>query len=532
MKILVNKTLPKKTFTLKFLPGNFIKHLFFLLLTAFFLLPAFAQNNILVKGRILNENNQPVGNASVVVKGTANGTTSDESGNFQISAPSNGTLVISSVGYGEKEISINGRQAINISMGIASADLEQVIVVGYGTQKKRDVTGAVVSVSGNTLREVAAPNVIAQLKGRTAGVDIVSNSSTPGGGGQIRIRGNRSIASDRGTLDALDQPLLVVDGIPYGGSINDINPEDVASLEILKDASATAIYGSRGSGGVILLSTKRGRTGKAVFSLDSYYGISNVLDKLNVFNGAEYAQFKLDAAQGVPPPNTGTTAYGLTNAEQAALAAGISTDWQDLIYQQGFTTNHQIGLSGGSEGTQFSLGGGYFNETGIIPNQKFERYTLRATIDHRVNKRFRLGLNTLNSLSYTNTPGGGGVPGGLIRLTPLAAPYNADGTVNLLPWIGSTDATFVSPLTLITKSDAILARTRRLRTFNSLYGEVELFEGLKYRLNLGLDFRQNAGGSYNGPLTYTNTATSFSQANANVNDAEAYTYTVENLFIV
>jgi TonB-linked SusC/RagA family outer membrane protein len=213
------------------------------------------------------------------------------------------------------------------------------------------------------------------------------------------------------------------------------------------------------------------------------------------------------------------------------LASGISTDWQDLIYQKGFTTNHQLSVSGGNEGAQYGLSGGYYNETGIIPHQKFERYSLRGTIDAKVGSRVKIGLNTLNTLTYSNTPGGSGVPGGIIRVTPLASPYNPDGSINLRPAVGSIDEpNIVSPLTLKESGDAILARTRRLRTFNSLYGELEILKDLHYRINVGLDFRQQQSDSYNGPNTFTNaSATSFSQANANVTNAEAWTYVVENL---
>ena len=493
--------------------------------------PLLAQN-IAVKGRVLDAAGQGISNASVTVKGSATGVSSDQAGNFTISAPSNATLVVSSVGFVSTEVRVNGQTSLSVSLRPSDNNLDQVVVVGYGTQRKRDVTGSVTSVSGTALREVPAPNVIAQLKGRAAGVDIVSNSATPGGGGQIRIRGNRTITNSQTASDALDGPLLVLDGIPYGGSINDINPDDVASLEILKDASATAIYGSRGAGGVILISTKRGRTGKAVVSYDGYHGVTKLMGKYEVFSGEEYAQFKTDAAtynRSNWPTSAGTSSYLLTQAEKDALAAGISTDWQDLVYQNGFITSHNLGVSGGSDGTQYGLGGGYFKETGIVPNQNFERYSLRATIDHRVSKRLKIGLNTLNTLTYSNTPGGGGVPSGLVRLTPLASPYNADGTVNLTPAIGSIDAAVISPLTLETKEDAILARNRRLRTFNSLYGELQIIEGLRYRLNVGLDFRQDNGNGYNGPLTYTNTATVQSSSNASVSNAEAWSYNIQNL---
>lgn len=490
--------------------------------------PLFAQTSIRVKGRVTGEGGTGVPNATVTVKGTSNSTVSDGNGNFEIDAPSSGTLVISSAGYETAEFAINGQTTINTALRLS--ELEQVVVVGYGTSRKRDVTGAVASVKGDVLREVPAPNLIAQLKGRTAGVDIVSNSSTPGGGGQIRIRGNRSLAKNQSEADGLDNPLLVLDGIPYGGSINDINPDDIESLEILKDASATAIYGSRGAGGVILLTTKRGRTGKSILGYDAYHGFTNVMDKLRVFTGPELAQFKADAAiyNRTAP---GSSSYPLTPAEQDALARGVSTDWQDLIYKTGMITSHQLSVSGGADKTQFGLGAGYFNEKGVIPNQNFERYSLRATIDHRIGNRIKIGLNTINTLSYTNTPGGGGVPGGLVRMTPLADPYNADGSVNLFPQPGHIDAAAVSPLTLLSRADAILAKNRRIRTFNSLYAEVNIFDALKYRLNIGLDFRQDYGGSYNGPGTYTNSNTNQAASNATVSNGEAWTYTIENLLM-
>jgi len=502
------------------------------LLSGLLALPALAQNTIQVRGRVTNESKQPVVGASVVIKGTDNGTTTNENGMYQITAPANGTLVFSSIGYPAKELAIGKQASHDIVLTAAVSDLDQVVIVGYGTQRKRDVTGAVASVSEKTLKEVPAPNVIAQLKGRTPGVTIISNGATPGVGGQIRIRGNRTITNSNSSSDALDGPLLVVDGIPYGGSINDLNPDDIANIEILKDASATAIFGSRGAGGVMLVTTKRGRSGKAVISFDSYYGTSSIMEKYKVMNGQEYAQFKTDAAlynRSNWPSSAGTSSYLLTQAEKDALAAGVSTDWQDLIYQHGFTTSQQLSLSAGSEATQVALSGGYYNETGIIPNQRFERYTLRGSIDHKFSRHIKIGMSTLNTLSYSNTPGGGGVPSGLVRLTPLAAPYLPDGTLNLNPAIGSIDAAVITPLTLITKESSILARTRRLRTFNTLYGEVQITNALRYRLNVGLDFRQENGNGYNGPLTYTNTATSQASSNASISNGESWSYNIQHL---
>jgi TonB-linked SusC/RagA family outer membrane protein len=499
-----------------------------------------AQDIIHVVGHIVSDSGQAVAKATIVVKGGRQGFSSDDNGNFDIAVPSNATLIVSSVGYASNTIKVAGRHTIQIVLASSSSSLNQVIVVGYGTQKASDVTGSVARVTATTLAEVPEPNFINELQGRTAGVDIVNNSATPGGGGQIRIRGNRSMATStfvnangvgnaNSISDNLDQPLVVLDGIPFSGNVNDIDPDNIASLDILKDASATAIYGSRASGGVILITTRRGRVSKSQMTYNGYYGISSVLGDLKVFNGPEYAQFKADAAT-YNTSSPGTTAYPLTAAEQAGLAAGTNTNWQKLIYRNAMTTSNNLSLSGGTETTQYGIGGSYYDQQGIIPNQNFERFSLRTTIDHNISKHLKIGINTINSLAYTNTPGGAGVPGTLMRLSPLVSPYNPNGTVNLYPLTGSIDAnSYVNPLTLKTASGAILARVRRLQTFNSLYGEWNIIPGLKYRINLGLNYSQNQSDTYNGPETFVNVNTSLAAATAAVGNAEAYSYVLENV---
>ena len=469
-------------------------------------------------GRVTAENGEGLPGVNIQIKNTPRGTTTDVNGNYKLAIPEEaGTvLVFSSIGFTTQEVTVGARSVINIILATDDKTLSEVVVVGYGTQRKRDVTGAVASVTETTLKEVPAPNLVNQLKGRAAGVTITSNGSTPGSQGQIRIRGNRTLTNSTvpGVADALDGPLVIVDGIPYNG-LNDLNPDDIANIEILKDASATAIYGSRGAGGVLLVTTKRGKTGKPVISYDGYQSVTSIMGKYPVYNGTEYAQFKADAAT-YNRSAAGTSSYGLTQAEKDALAAGVSTDWQDLIYRKGYTTNHQLGVQGGTETTQYGMNVGYFREQGIIPSQNFSRFNIRATIDQRISSRVKVGLNTLNTLTYTNTPGGGGVPSGLVRLTPLASPYNADGSVNLTPAVGSIDAATISPLTLITKNNAILDQARSIRTFNSLYAEVNIVDGLRYRFNAGLNYSQGAGNSYAGPLTYVNTATVQSSSTARV----------------
>jgi TonB-dependent starch-binding outer membrane protein SusC len=496
-----------------------------------------AQNTIHVVGRVVSDSGQAIAKATIAVKGSQTGVSSDDNGNFELSVPSNATLTISSVGFLPSTVKIGGRVNLQIVLTHSSNSLDQVIVVGYGTQKKSDVTGAVARVTASTLAEVPEPNFINQLQGRTAGVSIVNNSSTPGGGGQIRIRGNRSMATSSSSTsynansisDGLDQPLVVLDGIPFSGNVNDIDPDDIASLDILKDASATAIYGSRGSGGVILITTKRGRVGKSQMTYNGYTGISSVLKELRVFNGPEYAQFKADAA-ALNSTNPGTTAYGLTPEEDSGLAAGRNTDWQKLIYRNAMTTSQNLSLSAGSETTQFGLGASYYEQQGIIPGQKFQRFSLRMTIDHKISSHLKIGLNTINSLSIADSVGGSGVTGTLMHLSPLDRAYNPDGTLNLYPLGGSIDATvYVNPLTLKTEAAAMENRARRLQTFNSLYGEWYILPGLKYRLNVGLNYAQVQTDNYNGPSTFTNSNTSLTSATATVGNTESYTWVAENV---
>ncbi|RYD84208.1 MAG: hypothetical protein EOP54_32525, partial [Sphingobacteriales bacterium] len=319
----------------------------------------FAQK--ILKGKVVDEKNLPLPGAGVKLKISGKSTVAGDDGSFTINAPENETaLIVSFIGYPSQEIEIkSGVSIYNITLTPDSKNLNEVVVIGYGTQKRRDVTGSVVSLSGSAIKEVPVANIQQALQGRMAGVEVQSVGTRPGAGAQIRIRGERSI-------NASNDPLFVVDGIPYGGTLNDINPDDIASLDVLKDASATAIYGSRGANGVVLITTKRGIAGDTRVSFNTYYGISKITDKYNVYNADQYRALR---------------DYSIFNQdyladEKQGIATGRNTDWQDLLYKDGYMTDNNLSISGGSEQSQFSVGGGYFKQTSALPSQDFTRASM------------------------------------------------------------------------------------------------------------------------------------------------------------
>lgn len=467
-----------------------------------------AQAQTLVKGKVADENNAGLPGVNILVKGTSTGTTSDANGDYAIQVPDgNSILVFSFIGYATREMSVGSQSVINVTLAPNTQSLAEVVVVGYGTQKKSDVTGAMSSVSSEALRDVPVANLSQALQGRAAGVDVTSLSPRPGGNTQIRIRGSRSLTGS-------NDPLMVVDGIPFSGTINDINPNDIASIDILKDASATAIYGSRGSNGVILITTRRGKVGQTQVYYNGYYGASSAVGKYKVMNGTEYDQMRKDAGNLYLP----------TTEEAANLAAGNETDWQDEMYKTGFITDHSIGVMGGSENTQANISAGYFKQTTVIPGQAFSRYSFQAVVDQKVGTRLKVGLSTKNQFNITD---GEGISTmfSLLTLSPLFSAYNDDGTIKTLPAIGSPSPERINPL-LVKDQSTWKEQRRRLRTFNSMYAEVNILEGLKYRINAGLDLWQDNYGNYSG----SNTPFRSGGANgADVQNTNAYSYTIENV---
>jgi TonB-dependent starch-binding outer membrane protein SusC len=495
-----------------------------LLLFAFLVLlitPA-VQGQTLIRGKVTDENGTGMPGVNILVKGTTTGTTTDSDGAYSLNAEaSDAVLVFSFIGYTSEELPVNGRSSIDVSLTPSIESLNEIVVIGYGTQKKSDVTGALVSVNSQALREVPVANLQQALQGRAAGVEVIRVGTAPGGTARIRIRGER-------TLNGTNEPLIVLDGIPFEGGLNDINQDEIASIDILKDASATAIYGSRGANGVVLITTKRGKAGETRLNFDSYYGVTTVARKYDMYNAEEYAAMR-DASSY---PN------GYLAPEVEGMAIGRNTDWQDLMYEDGYITNHNLNISGGTEASQFSLGGGYYKETTILPGQDFERFSLRVTIDTKVGERLKIGINSLNSLNFNNgsqfvnqqpdTPGayGGSVMYNILSTSPLMPAYTPAGEIYKYPAGNTDDANNQNPLFLKNNRNDWVDKVRRMRSFNSLYAEYQIIDGLKYRFNLGLDFTQNNSGQFRGADSYFRSAAS---NQGRVRNAEQLSWVAENL---
>ncbi|WP_027078062.1 SusC/RagA family TonB-linked outer membrane protein [Maribacter antarcticus] len=471
-----------------------------------------------ITGEVLDESGIPLSGASVVVKGTTTGAVADFDGNYSINAASNSILVFSYVGYGKREVAVNGKTTINISLKPDAAMLNEVVLVGYGTQKKGEVTGAIETVTAEQLSIVQVASTIDAIKGQIAGVDVQSTGGRPGQNPTVRIRGRRSIS-------ASNDPLYVVDGIPLidgPASMADINPNDIASMQVLKDAAATAVYGSRGANGVILVSTNRGRVGKTKVTFSSRYGVTSATRLVDMMNGEEFAGLKRESRRvgwnGTIPVETEVF---LDPIELESLEQGRSTNWLDKVVGNGYQTNHQIGISGGSENTTFSSSIGYFKEQGIISNQDFERITGRLAVDHRINRIFKVGASFLVSKTEQNF-GSNATIGEALANNPLGVPFDENGDLKFLP---TNDGIRTNPLSELVEG-AYIDERLQTRIFAPFYLDINLMQGLKWTTTFGPDFRIGRRGLFAASETNTRRGAPPTAGIENVND---FGYTLENL---
>ncbi|MEY4334095.1 MAG: hypothetical protein RLZZ196_2838 [Bacteroidota bacterium] len=488
----------------------------------------FAQDRM-VTGKVSSSDDASgIPGASVSVKGTSKGTTTDADGNYKISVSGSSVLVFTSVGFNSQEVTVGSKTQINVSLSADNKSLSEVVVVGYGTQKKSQMTGAISSVTSKQITEMPITNLGQAMQGRVAGVDVAQSGSKPGTVPKVLIRGRRS-------FNAGNDPLYVVDGIPLSGGYEDMNPNDVASMEILKDATATAIYGARGANGVVLITTKRGnKDGKTVISYDTYVGTTKTLDKIQLFNGAEYAEMKRESrrtigtykdANGNLVPTGVIDAFAdsklFTAIELDGIKVGRTTDYQDLMVKQGFQQNHALGVQGGNEKTQFSINAGYFQDKGIIEGLDFSRYSVRVNVDHQVSKRLKVGISSYGMYALTN--GANLNPYGyLASQNPLARAFDDSG--NLI-FQQTDDALLTNPLNEIVPG-AKIDETKKYRIFNSVYAEYQIADGLKYRVNFGPDFTISRNGRFNGALTNDIKG---GNPTATTDNRFGFNYTLENI---
>ncbi|HEY4108893.1 TonB-dependent receptor [Puia sp.] len=466
-----------------------------------------------VNGKVVDSSGNPVSGASILNVKSGKGTSADKDGNFSLRAVKGQTLQISFVGYQSTRVVYKGQTNLAVTLLRENAVLGDVVVIGYGTQRKEAVTGSVASISGNNLREVPTPNISAALQGRLPGVAISQTSSQPGATMQIRIRGTRS-------LTATNDPLVVLDGLPFPGNIADIDMNNVKSLDVLKDASATAIYGSRGANGVILITTYKGTSGQDPrIALNSYYGVSKVFSPFPMMNGPQFAALR--KAAGLYKNQDGSIQLGTDES------LNTNTNWQNLLYQTGKVTNEDISVSAGTKRGSYSYGASYYENDGVIPTQSYKRYSLHGAVDQRVGKYLRLGFTTNNNYNYTQ-----GSQVGLYNTlsnSPLASPYKADGSIKYVVAMPLDQQWVSTKKVLDSLKDNYLSQQKGYATYNSVYGELQIpgVPGLAYRVNVGLNLYQINKGSYTAVGVNSNNPTAPSTASSG--DSTGTDWTIENL---
>lgn len=482
-------------------------HALFYMLMLFCGGSAFAQTTI--SGVVSDDKGMTIPGVSVVVKGTENATTTDVDGNYSISAPADATLVYSFIGFGTQEIAVKGRTTINLTLIEESETLNEVVVIGYGTQRKDDINSAVSSIRTKDIENLKQTTVDQMIQGKAAGVSVANNSGQPGSAVSIRVRGTTSIS---GT----NEPLYVIDGVPVSGDAtnqstsgrpiggNDfgssggagnnavsplsmINPNDIQSIDILKDASATAIYGSRGANGVIIITTKSGKKGTGKLSYEGYTSASTIYKKLDVLNLQQYAQHQ----------NELSTLFGIGEDQLRPEFAhpellGMGTNWQNEVFQTAITNSHQLSFSGGSDNTSYYLSGGFMDQEGTLIGSGYKRYTTRFNIDSKLKDWLRVGANTnvgITNEKITINQSYGGIISNTLLQGPDIPVRNPDGSY-AGPIDNSMNATYFNPVAEALVKDNKLVRKNFMGNF---YAEASIIDGLKYRVELGAntEFSEN-----------------------------------------
>jgi TonB-linked SusC/RagA family outer membrane protein len=457
-------------------------------------LPANQTIEKMVTGVVMSESGERLPGVNVVIKGTQRGTATDENGSFRLEvADDNSVLIFSFIGYVKQEVLVGTRTTLNVSLKADDMALNEVVVVGYGEIKKTDLTGAVASVQTKDIVR-ANPVVAARaIQGQVAGATVTKSSNKPGAGYSITIRGEN-------TINNSTEPLVVIDGL-MGGDINNLNPNDIQSMDVLKDASSTAIYGARGANGVIIITTKKGLSGKPRVSYDSYVGIKTPAHIPRLMNTEEF--YKVTFTDRVLEGATGAT---FTAAETANINAGKTTDWVDLVTAPGIQMSHNISVSGGSEKTTYRFSGGFLNEDGNVLYTGFKRYNLNAGLDSKLGERFKVGFTTYLTYSDQNVGSGESLrnayrarPTGTVYYSDLANP-SENGDLNIdgyAFWMGINDKQVGNPLLDIDPKTSKL-QTTTMNAMANAYGEVTILKGLTFRSSLSASYTSQRLGDFRG----------------------------------
>ncbi len=417
------------------------------------------------------EDGESLPGVSVLIEGSQQGTITDMDGNFNLSVPSNdAVLVFSFIGFSQKTVTVGNQSAINVQMEVDIQSLEEVVVVGYGAVKKSDLTGAVASVKAEDIDAFPALSAVQTLQGRAAGVQIsANNGGQPGANFSIRVRGTNSVNSS-------SEPIRVVDGF-VGAEMPP--PQDIESIEILKDASATAIYGSRGSNGVILVTTKKGKSGQMKVDFSSSYSVQNTTNKLDLLDGEEFAGY-------------------IQNFSPNYQYLGSNTDWQDVIYRQGFISNNQLSLSGGTEDIRFYISGTYFDQDGVVIGSDYNRYSFNSNLDIKATEFLKVGVNLYGRRSNesgvrTQEGSGGsgqaGVVGAAMRFNPDLGIYNDDGSFTVAQVGDQID----NPYAMATQYDRERV-TDRFQT--NTFAELKFTDWLSFKTTLGIGVTNTRDGEF------------------------------------
>lgn len=474
--------------------------------------------DIIVKGKVLNDKGEPLPGVTIQLKGTVKGVMTNDQGAFEIAVPNNSAmLVISSIGFDRQEISVDGRQYLDIMLQPAASKMTELVVVGYGEQKKRSVTSAISSISAKDFEGQPVNRLDQVLQGRAPGVQVTNAAGSPGGSVRIRIRGTNSINGD-------NSPLYVVDGF-VGAEFFAINPDDIESIQVLKDASATAIYGSRGSNGVIIVTTKKGSKGGLKVNVSTRLSSSEVIKKLDLLDASEFAQTANAHAAAIG------TALPFSDAQLKEIAAKGGTNWQDEIFRRAFGQEYMLSLSGGNDKTGYFISGNYLNQDGVINNSSFKRYTIRSNINSKLTNKITALLNITGSYSDAlniDIPADGphSPLAQAITWSPTVPVRKADGTYTVTDPVSSV---FFNPVAITTEQLAV-----RERMLANLIGGFKFDDVIVPGLSLNLQYGANYLGyddkSFTGKVVNSGTATAGIRSNKEIRLQNTNTLNYKKIF--